>query len=121
MHLSSPFEFVHYADDTTIFKSDSDLTKLTLEINHGLVLVYQWICANELALNVSKTKFMIFSNRTIPNNVRIVVGDRTIDQTNEIKFLGITLDSKIKFTSHIKNVLGRVGKGIGTQTILFYT
>ena len=51
--------FVHFADDTTVFASDSD----NATVNRELVGVYNWLKANRLSLNVSKTSYMIISNR----------------------------------------------------------
>ena len=48
-----------YADDTTYFCNiDNSVTEDV--INRELYKIYKWLGANKLALNVSKTKFMVF-------------------------------------------------------------
>ena len=53
---------VMYADDTTLFCNiDNNVTEDV--INRELFKIYEWLGANKLALNVSKTKFMVFHTR----------------------------------------------------------
>ena len=47
-----------YADDTTLFCNiDNNVTEDV--INRELYKIYEWLGANKLALNVSKSKFMV--------------------------------------------------------------
>ena len=47
------------------------------------------------------------------NNSLISLGDQVLSFENEHKFLGIVLDSKLKFDSHIRSVCRKVSKSIG--------
>ena len=61
-HVSNVFKMVMYADDTTLFCNiDNNVTEDV--INPELFKIYKWLGANKLALNVSKTKFMVFHIR----------------------------------------------------------
>ena len=51
---SNKMRFVHFADDTTVFASDSDITNVHATVNGELVEVNNWLKANRLSLNVSK-------------------------------------------------------------------
>ena len=55
--------FVHFADDTTVFAFDSDINNVHATVNRELVSVYNWLKANRLSLNVSKTSYMIISSQ----------------------------------------------------------
>ena len=51
-----------YGDNTTLFCNiDNNVTDDV--INRDLFKIYHWLGANKLALNVSKTKFMVFHTR----------------------------------------------------------
>ena len=54
--------FVHFADDTTVIASDSYFNNVHATVNRELVGVDNWLKANRLSLNVSKTAYMIISN-----------------------------------------------------------
>ena len=47
--------FVYFADDTTVFPSDSDINKVHGTVNRELVAVDNWLKVNRLSLNVSKS------------------------------------------------------------------
>jgi len=53
-----------FADDTTIFAHDHNLTNLYSKINYDLESLYDWFKANKLSLNINKTNYMLFTNNT---------------------------------------------------------
>ena len=64
MHRSSDqLRFVHFADDTAVFASDSDINGVHASVNRKLVGVDNWLKTNRLSLNVSKSSYMIISNQ----------------------------------------------------------
>ena len=54
---------VNFADDTTVFASDSDINNVHASVNMELVVVDNWLKTNRLSLNISKTSYMIISNQ----------------------------------------------------------
>ena len=52
---SNQMRFVHFADDTTVFASGSDINNVHATMNRELVGVDNWLKANRLSLNISKT------------------------------------------------------------------
>ena len=48
---SNQMRFVHFADDTTVFTSDSDINNVHDTVNRELVGVDNWLKANRLSLN----------------------------------------------------------------------
>ena len=59
---SNQVRLVHFADDTTVFASYSDINNVQATVNRELVGVDNWLKANRLSLNISKTSYMIISN-----------------------------------------------------------
>ena len=55
--------FAHFADNTTVFASDSDINNVQASVNRELVGVDNRLKTNRLSLNVSKTSHMISPNR----------------------------------------------------------
>ena len=54
--------FVDFADDTTVFASDSVINNVHATVNRELVGVDNWLKTNRLSQNVCKTSYMIISN-----------------------------------------------------------
>ena len=63
--------FVHFADDTTVFASNSDINDVHATVNRELVGVDNCLKADKLSLNTSKTSYMIISNQKIAIEIRI--------------------------------------------------
>ena len=51
--------FVHFADDSTGFASNSDINNVHATVNMELVGVDNWLKANRLSVNIIKTSYMI--------------------------------------------------------------
>ncbi len=73
----------------------------------------QWFDVNKLSLNLNKTKFMLFGNRTIPvDTVQIMIDNVHIERVYENKFLGVILDHKICWKPHINHIRTKLAKSV---------
>jgi hypothetical protein len=52
-----------FADDTTALKTGPNLTDLVNCVNNELKNMFDWFCANKMALNLTKTKYIVFHNK----------------------------------------------------------
>ena len=78
-----------FADDTSVFMSGKDFTKLLSDLNEELKLMSLWLRANKLLLHADKTHYIIF-HRKIPNvETNIIFDNSPIHRVNEVKFLGV--------------------------------
>ena len=77
--------FVHFADDTTVFTSDSDINNVHATVNRELVGVDHWLKANILSLNVSKIPNMIIYNQK--NLIDIRIRESILTKVSTVKFL----------------------------------
>ena len=84
---------LHFADDTTVFASDSDINNVHAIGNRELVGVDNWLKTNRLSLNVSKTSYMVISNQE--NAVDIKIRESIFTKVSTVKFLGVTLDENL--------------------------
>ena len=110
---SNVFNMVMYADDTTLCCNiDNNVTEYV--INRELLMVYEWLRANKLSLNVAKTKFMVFqtSNRLVryPN---LLINGRPIEKVTQFNFLSLILQSNISWSMHTNYISLKVSKAIG--------
>ena len=61
MHTSVKCSTVyHFADDTNLLYHHKNPKNLRKHMNADRKLLFDWLCANRLSLNVSKTEFVIF-------------------------------------------------------------
>ena len=114
--VSSSIKTVLFADDTTLISSNSNASCLSESLNNDLDRIYQWMCANRLSINFSKTVAMLFTTRTSNTEVpEISINRETIHFQNELKFLGVHFDPKLKFDKHIDAISNRLSKTIGAM------
>ena len=101
--LPSLFKFILFADDSTLSTSVAEENALvfTLTLNNELSNVNNWLTSNRICVNVGKTKYMIFSSRTLLHLTNINIVSATIEETNDNKFLGIIFVKHLTFKNHV--------------------
>ena len=101
-----------YADDSAITVMGDDTAELTRKLEANANKITQWLEKNYLMLAPEKSELMIVSNKQKANhlqNIVIQVEGKVIKQKQQIKLLGITLDSTLKFNSYINGTMGEKG------------
>ena len=89
-NISSKSKIFLFADDTNLFFESEKLDVLQSTVNREISKLVNWLNANRLALNVSKTNFVIFSAGNKPlKPVTILLNHQAIEQkgTADIKYL----------------------------------
>ena len=125
---SQLFNFVMYADDTTLSTSLNSLSETTLDnkntetiINEELCKINEWLNINKLLLNKSKTKYMVFH---MPNKrmqaLTLKIDDVYIERVDEFNFLGLTLDTNLNWRKHTEKISNKCSKTIGVSNRLKY-
>ena len=118
---SNYFSFIMYADDTTLSSTLPNIKKNSHDqiiaeqlINTELNKIDEWLRCNKLSLNISKTKYMLYSmpQKQSPR-MSIQIGTTCIEQVYNFNFLGIVLNSNLKWGNHINNVSNKCARVIG--------
>ena len=99
---------VKYADDTAIIGLLNDLESETI-YKEQIKSFTNWCKVNQLSLNVSKTKEQIFyfRNRKEYAYENIEIKNQNVEIVDNFKYLGITIDSTLKFKSHVNNITSK--------------
>uniref|UniRef100_A0A8C6TYG5 Reverse transcriptase domain-containing protein n=1 Tax=Neogobius melanostomus TaxID=47308 RepID=A0A8C6TYG5_9GOBI len=79
--------FLLFADDTTVYKSGSDLDTLLSCVSTEMANLKKWFDQNKLLLNWEKNKYMIFGTRKIEGNINITIDNSRIERVTKITFL----------------------------------
>ena len=117
-NVSEKLNFFLFADDTNIYYESNDLQKLENVINHELKqLLSLWLKVNRLALNISKTNFLIFHSkqRRLDHNVTLKLDKKALSQKDCIKYLGVFVDCHLDWKHHISTVSKKVSRSIGVM------
>ena len=110
-NISHNFTTCIFADDTSFLFEGRCISDVINSCNHGLMLFSDWCIANRLSVNIQKTKFMIFSNCSIPAILpNLFLNGAPLDRVSSIRFLGIDLDQNLKFDLHLNNIANKLSK-----------
>ena len=105
---------VLFADDTTIYQSHENLNILHANMNTSLQKLNHWCNINQIQINQTKTKYMIFNShsQSPPSTPSITLNGTPIEQVQFFKFLGITIDNKLTWSEHTKNIKLKIAQGM---------
>ena len=99
--LSSDLQVITFADDASIFMSDPDMGHLENEANRALSTIWTWFECNMLKLNLQKTGFQVFSKSKNLVEPSLEINGTPLTKMEEVKFLGVIVDSNLSFKPHI--------------------
>ena len=100
-----------FADDIMSLAEGDDLDVIWQRTQTTIKTIENWCQSKGLNISALKTKIFMFTWNRKWSLRPIKVCGETIELSNEVKLLGITLDSKLTFNTHIDNI---TKKCIGT-------
>jgi len=107
---------ITYADDTVLIYSCIDINMLKSQIESDMITVGKWFSFNDLALNLNKTKFIHFNlihlnsvlnikfHSVSCNGLFTACNCHLLQQVDSIKYLGLFIDSNLKWKTHINEL-----------------
>ncbi len=110
-----------FADDTTLLYYDNTIEKLILKNKNSLDIFTRWCTHNRLDINWDKTNLMFIHNKRnviIPDFVEY--NDNKIEVVNEFRLLGVTIDNKLSFIKHVRNIESMINKKMYSIKRLFH-
>ena len=109
--------FILYADDTNIFVTGKTKEEAFCRANYILEKVYAYMKYNLLHINMEKCCFMYFKPNKLPESTNcsrtvpivsndhiskaIYINGQKLKEVSNTKFLGVILDNKLDWSSHI--------------------
>ena len=100
-----------YADDSQLQKSGPphQIGELVQSVQACIGDVKRWMTSNKLQLNDNKTEVMIVSSPRSSSSVvfpeSMLVGDATVQFSQLVRNLGITIDCHLSMSAHVTNVV----------------
>jgi hypothetical protein len=111
-NVSDELCFSLFADDTTVLYSNPSLKNSLTSASNAFSIVLSWFIANRLCLNITKTNFMFFSTGCMCANV-LHVNNVKINRVDCTKFLGLFVDDKLSWLSHVNYLYKKLSKALG--------
>jgi len=132
-HLCTTLFSTLFADDGSCLAKHKNLNDLVSYVNTELQKISNWFLSNKMAINTSKTKFILFrtkgkpvdesickiffNNNEIgkPENLNAIFPIERIHNagtTKNFKLLGVLLDEYLSFDSHISQLCSKISKSL---------
>ena len=116
--LRSKCEIFNYADDNSIMCYDKDVNNLKVKLENAAETSLSWFDKNFMKANPNKFDLIIFNGRNKSYELTIQLGDIFLSSTQEVKLLGITIDSNLNFTPHIGTLIKKAAKQVNAMARL---
>ena len=106
-----------FADDTSLFTIVHNPDQAASDMNHDLDIIKSWAHKWRMLFNPDPTKQAVevtFSRKKISaDHPPVLFNNIPVIKMNEHKHLGIMLDSKLSFVTHIQSIILRCRRGRG--------
>ena len=113
-NISDSAHFILYADDANILVSGPTVEEAFEKVEIITKTLSAWVNLNGLALNLKKTKYMIFSRQNIiVNNQTLSISGVKIGRKIEARFLGVIVDEKLTWSKHISVLRAKMARYMG--------
>ena len=93
-----------YADDTITFTTGTTQTEAMQLATKHFKNINSWYKNNGLNLNLTKTKYMLISNKTTDCSQMLDLEGIMIPHNKNITLLGVIIDDKLSLLDHINNI-----------------
>ena len=100
----------NYANDSTLYSTGKDLNRIRRNLEIDFMILHQWFHENHMTLNPGKCHYMVIGSRDLSHE--FMLSNSEITSSDEEKLLGIFLDSKLNFQSHIGSLCRKAGQKI---------
>lgn len=99
--VSTTCEIGTFADDTVLMSTAKTEQEAAANLQSALDEVTQWTKKWKIDINSSKSNHIYFTNREIIQ-YPLFIDNQLVPIVNKAKYLGMTLDTKLKWKEHVK-------------------
>ena len=105
----------HFADDINRLNYNNSVKRMNKQVNEELKNLTNWLNANKICLNVSKTGVALFkSSRKLTDvPLKLKLNGKRLYPTNSVKYLGINIDENLNWKQQISDIAIKLNKANG--------
>ena len=117
--ISPPVMGSLFVDDFAIYITGYDASELCRHLQKSIDAVSKWANNNGFKFSTSKTVAVRFTRSTRQETVPVLkLNGEIIPYDNTVKFLGMTFDSKLTWSSHIDTLKTKVKKSLNILKVV---
>lgn len=99
-----------FAADTVLYTSSDSEAEASRLLQKNVNTLILWTRHSQLTMNANKCKVMTIppSNRGVAGQSQLSVGSTRLEEVSNYKYLGLTLDTKLKCKAHINLLIRNI-------------
>lgn len=114
VNIDETAKYIIYADDTSLFFSGCSGSDLANRANKTLACISSWASNNNLKLNASKTKAVLFHpRRKISAVAPIVINQTPVEFVKCFKTLGVYFEETMSWNKHTDYLIQKLSQATG--------
>ncbi len=86
-----------FADDGAVWKRGRNIEYTIRKVQNAIDKVVEWGYDWGFRFSIEKTQAVFFTRKIIQEEMRLMMYGRELERVGSIKFLGVTLDSRLTF------------------------
>ena len=97
-----------YADDAVFLYNGSNYPEIEVKMKKDITIINNWFNSNYLAMHENKTVLMTFSFTECIYNFNLWLNSVKLKQVDQIKYLGLILQSNLNWKPHIDHIKNKI-------------
>ena len=91
-------------------------------INHSVALLVQWLQANKISFNTSKTELVLFrpKGNAITKNLNFRISGKKVKLSRTVKYLSIILNENWLSEDHVNTLIPKLSRAVGLLSKIWY-
>ena len=105
-----------FADDTDIYVSGKTVNEVKSKLQVAVNATINWFHTNKLTINPDKSFTMLVCSSKNPMKnakLEIIVHNAILEQVDNFKYLGVTIDKNLTWSEHISAMCTKLAKSLG--------
>lgn len=106
-------EVILFADDAVFIISDDSLQGMYDKIRKLFSDLAKYLVSNKLVPNLGKSKLMFFNSKPKVDLEALTFSGERIEWVSEFKYLGLVINNRMSYSSHIDRICTKISQFIG--------
>ena len=97
---------------TNLINFNSSIKVINKQVTKDLKILSNWLSANKICLNVSKTEVVLFrsTKKQLDFGLKLKLNEKRLYPTNSVKYLGVKTDEHLIWKPHIDGIFAKLNK-----------
>ena len=91
------------SDDTSLYRTINSMAD-AIELQSDLEKLQEWEIRNKMEFHPGKCQLLRVTNKRNPIVADYSIHSQNISKTDSVKYLGVTIDSKLQWTDHYNQI-----------------